>query len=411
MYIFPERPAQTEESAWIERSLRIGDCFDVLLHNKAEFCPDAFDTLRRYGIDLKDNIYILVQFHSNLLWTADLLLQDSSVLLIDQIFAFWGSVFPLHLFTSDGNLYGLLFFQPPLQGERFQGQVRACCERLFSVSDVSDMSILISRDEQGTQGIFHAANSLRHAVDYLRFFNETPPYIFVNLKQQTSLGGGEELSTYRRLSQSIAERFQEPYFTPETSSAEILSTIKNLCPCSIDALHRQMQSFNLIFLEYLLTKGLIDDTFIRQQTIRQKIMNGDSCEEYLSNLSQTIHLLHSHYEELRSKYDLDRLNQVQNYVRCHISSPDLSVSDIADHFHVNRSQLTRQFRDYTGQSLAEYIHTSRLDLAVVLIESHPTRTIEQIAREAGYYSLSTMYRAFQKHGLTPPAQYQRKFLK
>ena len=104
MYIFPKRPEHQQESVWIQRSLRIGDCFDVLLHNKSEFCPGAFETLKNYGIELVDDTYILIQFDSPALWTADLLLMEHSVPLVDQIFAIWGSVFSMHLFTSDGCL-------------------------------------------------------------------------------------------------------------------------------------------------------------------------------------------------------------------------------------------------------------------------------------------------------------------
>jgi transcriptional regulator GlxA family with amidase domain len=87
---------------------------------------------------------------------------------------------------------------------------------------------------------------------------------------------------------------------------------------------------------------------------------------------------------------------------------ELSVSQIADLYGVNRSQLTAQFRAYYGQSLSEFIYTKRLDRAKLLLESHPTWGLEQVAQEAGYCSLSTMYRAFQRSGLGTPASYRPK---
>lgn len=74
----------------------------------------------------------------------------------------------------------------------------------------------------------------------------------------------------------------------------------------------------------------------------------------------------------------------------------------------NRSQLTAQFRAYYGLSLLEFIQSKRLERACLPIEPHPTRGLEQISREAGYCTLSPMYRAFQKNGLGPPAQYRQR---
>ena len=411
MYIFPDRPAPDQESEWLERSLRIGDCFDVLLHNKAEFCPRVFRTLKDYGIPLEDDVYILVQFDSGVLWTADQILLDRSVSLIDRIFAIWSHVFQMHLFTSDGCLYGLLCFSKPFQGERFTWQVQGCCERLREGNEHRHIRILVSRDEAGQQGIFHAANSLRYGVDYLRFFDEEGGVVFVDLHKQTALSSDAELAAYQRLSRSLAERFREKDFGSRAAAEEILALMRHSCACSIESLHNRMQSFNLLFLNHLLSHGLVDEAFLRQKMIRSSIMQGDNARRYLENLTTVLSQLHGHYLELQERYDVERLNRVRDYVERHLASMELSVSSVAEHFHVNRSQLTRQFRDYYGQSLAEFIHSSRLDLACLLLETHPGRNMEQIAQEAGYYSLSTMYRAFQKSGLCSPAQYRQNMVK
>lgn len=407
MYIFPDYPTQQQESAWIQRSLQIGDCFDVLLHNKSQQCPQAFDTLRKYGIDLRDDTYILVQFDSPALWTADLLLTNGSLALIDQIFVIWGNTFTMHLFTSDGCLYALLIFPEPFQGERFMWAVNKCCQRLFSTKEAQDVRVVISQDEQGVQGIFHAANSIRYGLDYLRFFSDTPRISFLNLRQQTSPGNVDGFSVYRRLALSLGERLGDDNFQPGAIAQEILQTLREHSSCSIESLHGQMQSFNLIFLNHLLSQSIVDEEFIRREQISRRIMEGDQAQHYLSNLAETLRLLHDRRIELNEKYNMDHLSRVRAYTEQHIDSMDLSVSQIADHFGVNRSQLTAQFRSYFGQSLAEFIHNTRLDRAMLLMESHPTRSIEQIARDSGYCSLSTMYRAFQKSGLCSPAQYRQ----
>lgn len=407
MYIFPDRPKPEQEMIWIERSLRIGDCFDVLLHNKAEYCPQVFQTLKNYGIPLKDDVFVLVQFDSGVLWTADQILLERPVSLIDRIFAVWGNVFRMHLFTSDGCLYALLGFSEPFRGEHFVWEVQRCCDRLVNQKEHGALRILVSRDEYGEQGIFHAANSLRHGLDYLRFFDEGVGVVFVDLHKQTALNSEVQLGNYQRLARSLAERFREKEFQSRGAAEEILTLMRQNSSCSIESLHNQMQSFSMILLNHLISHGLVDEAFLRQKKVRASIMQGDKADRYLENLAEVLQLLQGRYQELREKYDVDHLNRVRTYVEQHIPSMELSVSSVAEHFHVNRSQLTRQFREYYGQSLAEFIHSSRLDLAKLLLETHPGRNMEQIAREAGYYSLSTMYRAFQKSGLCTPAQYRQ----
>lgn len=408
MYIFPEHPDKSQEAAWIERSLRIGDYFDVLLHNKRDFSGNAFTQLARYGILLPDDqIYILVQFDTVSLWTADMLLQSQPNPLIRMIHRIFGSVFQMHLFTSDGGLYGLLVFSPPLRGEWFHWQMTNCCHRLFQLEADWDLHILISQDELGQQGIFHAANSLRHGLDYLRFFDESPRISFLDLKLQTALGNSSSLDCYHRMSVSLAEQLGDTGFQPNQAAREIAKMLREHSACSIESLHRQMQSFSLVFLNYLIDKTIIDKAFLEKNQISRCIMDGDHETVYIENLTEILSMLHKRRLELNKYFNTRRLNNVYLYIEQNIGSMALSVSQIAEQFGVNRSQLTAQFRAYYGQSLLEMIHAKRLERAKLLIESHPSWSLDQISQEAGYCSLSTMYRAFQQSSLGTPAQYRQ----
>lgn len=406
MYIFEKHPEKEEEKSWMERSLRIGDYFDVLLHNKLQPPGEAVEKLRNFGIDLQDHLtYILVQFDNGTQWTADLLLQDAPNPLIRMIHSIF-NVFRMHLFTSDGGLYALLLFEPPLQGERFFWQMSNCCQRLLMT--YPQMHVLISKDELGCQGIFHAANSLRHGLDFLRFFRESPQISFLDLKKQTALGSNASVSDYRRLSAALGEQLGSPDFQAVQSAREIVQTFRHHAAFSIESLHRQMQSFSLILLTYLTEEAVIDDGFLRREQIAGRIMNGDSESAYVESLTKILTQLHERRRELNQAFNTRRLRTVRAYIEQHISDMDLSVSRIAEDVGVNRSQLTAQFRAYYGLSMLEFIQSKRLERACLLIESHPSRGLEQISREAGYYTLSTMYRAFQKKGLGTPAQYRQR---
>ena len=406
MYISKALPDEGAQSAWIEASLRIGDCFDVILRNKADACAPAFAALERYDIRLPEETFVLMQFDTAELWMADLLLQQRSTRLIDQIFAIFGGVFDMHLFTSEGSLYGLLMLPLEFNGERFQWQITNCSHRLMETVPDHSLHILISQDEQGRQGIFHAANSLRYGLDFLRFFDESPRITFLELWRQTALDDGADFSAYLSISASLAERLGDDSFSPRQAAEAVIRTLRSHSACSIESLHRQMQSFSVTFINHLLSRALVDKAFLRRIQLSRRIMEGDSERAYVENLAKLLSELHQQRQMLIARFNTQRLERVHAYVEQHIDSMDLSVSQIAEHFSLNRSQLTAQFRAYFGQSLAEFIHSARLSRAMLLIESHPGRPIEQIAQEAGYCSLSTMYRAFQRSGVGTPAQYR-----
>jgi AraC-like DNA-binding protein len=337
-----------------------------------------------------------------------MLLQETPNPFIEMVHQIFGSCFRMHLFTSDGALYGLLCFVPPLQGELFQWKITNCCQRLADSDATLSLHLLVSKDEVGQQGIFHAANSLRHGLDYLRFFQESPQISFLDLSKQTSLGGSTGVDAYRKLAEALAEGMGDAAFQPEQSAREVAERLRAQSACSIESLHQQMQGFSLIFLNYLVEKAVIDKAFLRQHHIDRGIMDGDSQDGYVANLAEIFRKLHQRRQELKAQFNTERLSRISLYVEQNISSMELSVSQIADLYGVNRSQLTAQFRAYYGQSLSEFIYTKRLDRAKLLLESHPTWGLEQVAQEAGYCSLSTMYRAFQRSGLGTPASYRPK---
>lgn len=407
MYIFPQQPKPNEASEWISRSLRVGDCFDILLHNKSQQCQDVIAMLRQYGICLSDReIYILLQFDTAMLWNAGTFLDKNNVPILDHIFRSFGSQFPMHLFTSSGSLYALLCFTPPLQGPLLHRKLELCADELEAKFPQRPVHLVVSQNEFGVQGIFHAANSLRFGVDYLRFFHSYPKITFLQLARQTAVGDGNAYSHYAEQAAALSESMSDSDFDPRAAAGKILSMYQRYSACSIESLHRQMQTFSVSFLQYLVDKAVIDRLFLMQHKIAGRIMHGDNEEAYLDNLSETLTLLHQRRLEIMRRYNTQHLSQVYHYVEQNISSMDLSVSAIADQFHVNRSQLTAQFREYYGKSLSEFIQDQRLSHAKLLMLSHPNRSLEDISRDAGYCSLSTMYRAFQKHGLESPAQYR-----
>ena len=102
------------------------------------------------------------------------------------------------------------------------------------------------------------------------------------------------------------------------------------------------------------------------------------------------------------------LANICNYIKQSLSSPQLSVENIADHFKISRSYISGWFVKKTGETLTDYINTVRIEKAQKLLIEQPNLTHEAIARAVGYNSLSYFYRIFKKRLHITPLQFQKK---
>ncbi len=88
-------------------------------------------------------------------------------------------------------------------------------------------------------------------------------------------------------------------------------------------------------------------------------------------------------------------------------NPTLALDDLAKRLKTNRTYLSTYFSTVIGKSFYDYINELRiLKESIPLMESHPEYTLEYIAQQSGYNSISTFRRAFQKHKNMSPSEYR-----
>ena len=80
---------------------------------------------------------------------------------------------------------------------------------------------------------------------------------------------------------------------------------------------------------------------------------------------------------------------------------DISLADFASAMQFSYSYASRFFTHETGMNFTEYLQKARIEASMrKLIETD--KTIEDIARDTGFISINTFFRAFKKHaGITP----------
>lgn len=86
---------------------------------------------------------------------------------------------------------------------------------------------------------------------------------------------------------------------------------------------------------------------------------------------------------------------------------DISISDVADRFNLDRSYISRLFKEQTGMSIWDYVIMRRIYLFNYLIED--CNSLEETAYRVGFKNYSNFYRLYKKHMLMSPIEF-KKFL-
>lgn len=91
-----------------------------------------------------------------------------------------------------------------------------------------------------------------------------------------------------------------------------------------------------------------------------------------------------------------------SYIQSHFA--DANISDIANHFHYSKRQISRIIRRYMGMSYAQLILKLKMDEAAAMLRQGNI-SIAQISSAVGYADVSSFYRAFTKYYHKTPLEF------
>ena len=110
-------------------------------------------------------------------------------------------------------------------------------------------------------------------------------------------------------------------------------------------------------------------------------------------------------EEKEQNNSLLYVRNVISYVQLKYSEP-IKIDNIALSLGLNRSYLTRLFKEATGYSLQEYLLTYRMKMAVKYLTDE-SLSVNEIAEKVGYNDCFTFSKAFKRHFDKSPSQYRK----
>ncbi len=130
-------------------------------------------------------------------------------------------------------------------------------------------------------------------------------------------------------------------------------------------------------------------------------------QSYKENASHILGCLHK-LMKIFAEYAADSSalkKELQKILEQEFTSPDLSISMLADHFHISVAYMSTLFKKYYGINFSDHLWTLRLEKAKELLR-HTEASIDQISLAIGYENTSSFRRRFKKEMGITPAQFR-----
>lgn len=100
------------------------------------------------------------------------------------------------------------------------------------------------------------------------------------------------------------------------------------------------------------------------------------------------------------------IQNIEKYIEENLDKK-LSLTDIAESIHMNKSYISRMFKEKAGENLFDYINKRKIKKAKQLIKNNELRMYE-IALNVGMEDTAYFSRVFKKYEGISPSEYQKE---
>lgn len=218
----------------------------------------------------------------------------------------------------------------------------------------------------------------------------------------------EQEQNFARLSQELAIQMNQALRQFDINKYRTLATspfVKTLTPYvgeNFEILKLYMASHvtdcirhgNFSGIPSMITENLKKQAFVEITKARTQKELIDIIEQLLEDLM-----------EAHEKYGVGAYSQTirraVEYIHSQRFQP-VSAGDVARHLQVERTSLSKRFHQETGQTITDYIHSMKMDVAEELIHSSNYSLLE-ISDLLGYSSYNYFYKVYRKYKHCAPS--------
>ncbi|GLC30261.1 AraC family transcriptional regulator [Clostridium omnivorum] len=101
----------------------------------------------------------------------------------------------------------------------------------------------------------------------------------------------------------------------------------------------------------------------------------------------------------------NEVNEIILYLHTHYERK-ITIEELTEEFHMNRTTLTDKFSHCTGMSVMEYLIKLRVRMAAIMLRD-TMLSISEIAYRVGFNDITHFGRMFKKHMVYSPSEYRK----
>ena len=109
------------------------------------------------------------------------------------------------------------------------------------------------------------------------------------------------------------------------------------------------------------------------------------------------------YEDVQEK----EMQKIVSYLKSNISKK-ITIAELTREFQINRTDLSKRFLEYTGETVMEYVKRIRIDFAATMLRDTKIPLID-IMERVGFHDYSYFSNTFKKKKGISPQAYRRKY--
>lgn len=100
------------------------------------------------------------------------------------------------------------------------------------------------------------------------------------------------------------------------------------------------------------------------------------------------------------------INKAEDYVEGHLKQP-ISLKDLAQHVHLSEFHFHRIFRQYSTETVHQFVQRIKLERSAIYLVVNPHRSITETALDYGFNDSSSYSRAFKKQFGSSPSVFRK----
>ncbi len=201
------------------------------------------------------------------------------------------------------------------------------------------------------------------------------------------------------------------------SITQFKDSVANIIPFETDELYFIMVNF--LFDELFIFVATKDSSINFKEYVRIYMMSiTENFREFFSldiryNIVSEFGNILEVFSNIKQQQDnstnTDIIDKCKKYISENLKEP-ITLTDVADHVHLNPVYLSSYFKNKTGINFSAYLKITRMERAKQLL-AHTQKPIFQICEMTGFKSESHFYKSFKDTFDVTPQQYREQFFK